>query len=385
MTTILPRVSLARIEEYTVETTPDADVIVNANETNWNMPEDLLAEVQQVVAKNAFNRYPSMNCEELCEPIAAAWGGDPLTVVIGNGSSELLEKVCYAFGGAGRKIAYPVPSFSMYETYCVLADSEPAPFQLTPEGYVDPDGVIAFCKKEKPALLIICNPNNPTGNYTPREAMVKIIRNVDCPVVMDEAYLDFAVEEGDPKKLTTMELVHEVDNLLVLKTFSKAYGLANLRVGYGIGSPAVMKVLHKVILPYMTNGISLQTAKLLFSKPEVLAGRVKAIVAGRNVLRKGFEELGFFIMPSATNFLLVRPVGAVLDTLVKKGGITAADEAAKQKAAGAYFFKQMLERKVLIRNFSQNPYIPGGLRISVGTEEENKIIIETAAAILKEA
>lgn len=385
MTTILPRVSLARIDEYTVETTPDADVIVNANETNWNMPADLLAEVQQVVAKNAFNRYPSMNCEELCEPIAAAWGVDPLTVVIGNGSSELLEKVCYAFGGAGRKIAYPVPSFSMYETYCVLADSEPAPFQLTPEGYVDPDGVIAFCKKEKPALLIICNPNNPTGNYTPREAMVKIIRNVDCPVVMDEAYLDFAVEEGNPKKLTTMELVHEVDNLLVLKTFSKAYGLANLRVGYGIGSPAVMKVLHKVILPYMTNGISLQTAKLLFSKPEVLAGRVKAIVAGRNVLRKGFEELGFFIMPSATNFLLVRPVGAVLDTLVKKGGITAADEAAKQKAAGAYFFKQMLERKVLIRNFSQNPYIPGGLRISVGTEEENKIIIETAAAILKEA
>ncbi len=385
MTTILPRVSLARIEEYTVETTPDADIVVNANETNWNMPADLVAEVQQVVAKNAFNRYPSMNCEELCEPIGAAWGVDPLTVIIGNGSSELLEKVCYAFGGTGRKIAYPVPSFSMYETYCVLADSEPAPFQLTPEGYIDPDAVIAFCKKEKPALLIICNPNNPTGNYTPRDAMVKIIRNVDCPVVMDEAYLDFAVEEGDPKELTTMELVHEVDNLVVLKTFSKAYGLANLRVGYGIGSPEVMKVLHKVILPYMTNGISLQTAKLLFSKPEVLANRVKAIVSGRTYLRKGFEDLGFFVMPSATNFLLVRPVGAVLDTLVKKGGITAADEAAKQKAAGTYFFKQMLERKVLIRNFSQNSYIPGGLRISVGTEEENKIIIETAAAILKEA
>lgn len=385
MTTILPRASLARIEEYTVETTPNADVIVNANETNWNMPADLLAEVQQVVAKNAFNRYPSMNCEELCEPIGAAWGVDPLNVVIGNGSSELLEKVCYAFGGAGRKIAYPVPSFSMYETYCVLADSEPAPFELTPEGYVDPDTVIAFCQKEKPALLIICNPNNPTGNYTPRETMVKIIRNVDCPVVMDEAYLDFAVEEGDPRELTTMELVHEVDNLLVLKTFSKAYGLANLRVGYGIGSPEVMKVLHKVILPYMTNGISLQTAKLLFGKPEVLANRVKAIVSGRTYLRKGFEELGFFVMPSATNFLLVRPVGAVLETLVQKGGITAEGKAAKQKAAGAYFFKQMLAKKVLIRNFSQNPYIPGGLRISVGTEEENKIIIETAAAILKEA
>ena len=384
MTTIQGRTSLARIEEYSVETTPDADIVVNANETNWSMPPALLAEVQDVIAKNAFNRYPSMHCEELCGPIAESWGVDLEDVVIGNGSSELLEKVCYAFGGAGRKIAYPVPSFSMYETYAILADSEPAPFTLTKEGYVDPDAVIAFCAREKPALLIICNPNNPTGNYTSRDAMVKIIRNVDCPVVMDEAYLDFAIEEGDPRKLTTLELVHEVDNLLVLKTFSKAYGLANLRVGYGIGSKAVMKVLHKVVLPYMTNGISLQTAKLLFSKPQVLADRVKAIVSGRTYLREGLEKLGFNIMPSATNFLLVRPVGKVLETLVKKGNIQAADEAAKQKAAGAFLFKQLLDRKILIRNFSQNPYLPGGLRISIGTEEENKMIVEAVTDIVKE-
>jgi len=377
MTTIAGRESLARIEEYSVETTPDADIVVNANETNWSMPAALLSEVQDVIAKNAFNRYPSMHCEELCGPIAQKWGVDLEDVVIGNGSSELLEKVCYAFGGKGRKIAYPVPSFSMY--------SEPVPFRLTEEGYVDPDAVIAFCQKEKPALLIICNPNNPTGNYNAREAMEKIIRNVDCLVVMDEAYLDFAVEEGDPEKLTTLDLVHEVDNLLVLKTFSKAYGLANLRVGYGIGSKAVMKILHKVILPYMTNGISLQTAKLLFGKPEVLAGRVKAVIAGRTYLKKGFEELGFFAMPTATNFVLIRPQGKLLETLVKLGNIQAEDEGEKQKAAGAFFFKKMLERKILIRNFSQNPYIPGGLRVSVGTEDENKIIIETAAAIIKEA
>ena len=203
-------------------------------------------------------------------------------------------------------------------------------------------------------------------------------------MVMDEAYLDFAIEEGDPRKLTTLELVHEVDNLLVLKTFSKAYGLANLRVGYGIGSKAVMKVLHKVVLPYMTNGISLQTAKLLFSKPQVLADRVKAIVSGRTYLREGLEKLGFNIMPSATNFLLVRPVGKVLETLVKKGNIQAADEAAKQKAAGAFLFKQLLDRKILIRNFSQNPYLPGGLRISIGTEEENKMIVEAVTDIVKE-
>lgn len=375
MSNIQARDTLSRIEEYQVETVPDADIIVNANETNWDMTPEMRLELNSRLAEHLFNRYPSMHGEDLCAAIAAKLGFDPELVAIGNGSSELLEKACYAFGGPGRKIACPVPSFSMYQTYAILADSEPVLFPLTADGFVDPDVVIDFAKEQQPSLLVICNPNNPTGNYNSREAMEKIIRNVDCPVIMDEAYLEFAVEEGDPRELSTMDLVKEVDNLLVLRTFSKAYGLANLRIGYGIGSAAVMKVLKKVLLPYTVNGFSIMAAELLFSKPDVLKERVDMVVSGRRYLREHLEAMGFRVLPSATNFLLVLPAGKVLDKLADGAGARDLPSAEKAKAAGSYLFHELLKKRVLIRDFSQNNRLPGGLRISVGTAEENPKII----------
>ena len=383
MSNIQARDTLARIEDYQVETVPDADIIVNANETNWDMTPELRLELGQRLAEHAFNRYPSMHGEDLCAAIAAKLGFDPELVAIGNGSSELLEKACYAFGGPGRKIACPTPSFSMYQTYAILADSEPVLFPLTADGFVDPDGVIDFAKEQKPSLLVICNPNNPTGNFNRRDAMEKIIRNVDCPVIMDEAYLEFAVEEGDPRQLSTMDLVKEVDNLLVLRTFSKAYGLANLRIGYGIGSAAVMKILKKVLLPYTVNGFSILTAELLFSKPDVLKERVDMVVSGRRYLREHLEALGFRVLPSATNFLLALPAGKVLDKLADGAGARDLPSAEKAKAAGSYLFHELLKKRVLIRDFSQNNRLPGGLRISIGTAEENPKIIGAIKEIVQ--
>ena len=383
MSNIKARDTLARIEDYQVETVPDADIIVNANETNWDMTPEMRLELNSRLAEHLFNRYPSMHGEDLCAAIAGELGFDPELVAIGNGSSELLEKACYAFGGPGRKIACPTPSFSMYQTYAILADSEPVLFPLTADGFVDPDGVIAFAKEQKPSLLVICNPNNPTGNYNSREGMEKIIRNVDCPVIMDEAYLEFAVEEGDPRKLSTMDLVNEVDNLLVLRTFSKAYGLANLRIGYGIGSAAVMKVLKKVLLPYTVNGFSIMAAELLFSKPDVLKERVDMVVSGRRYLREHLEAMGFRVLPSATNFLLALPAGKVLDKLADGAGARDLPSAEKAKAAGSYLFHELLKKRVLIRDFSQNSRLPGGLRISVGTAEENPRIIGAIKEIVQ--
>ena len=178
MSDLLARESLARIEDYQVETVPDADIVVNANETSWDMTPEIRLELGTRLAEHAFNRYPSMHGEDLCQAIADRLGFDPAQVAIGNGSSELLEKACFAFGGAGRKIASANPSFSMYQTYAILADSQPVLFPLTVDGFVDPEGVISFCKEEKPALLIICNPNNPTGNFNPKASMEKIIRSV---------------------------------------------------------------------------------------------------------------------------------------------------------------------------------------------------------------
>lgn len=383
MSRILARDTLTRIEDYQVETLPDANIIVNANETNWNQLPEVMHALQSRAADHAFNRYPPMHGEDLSAAIGKKLGIAPEQVVVGNGSSELLEKVCYAFGGKGRKIAVPVPSFSMYQTYAVLADSEPACFSLTEEGLVDPDAVIAFCKKQQPSLLIICNPNNPTGTFTGKKAMEKIIRQMDCPVVMDEAYMDFAVEEGTMAEISTLDLVNQVDNLLVLKTFSKAYGLANLRIGYGVGSPEVMQVLKKVLLPYTVNGFSLMAAETLFQLPGVLQGRVQAVIKGRKYLAENLQRLGFKVLPSATNFLLVQPQGAVLDNLGAKAGASSLAQEEKAKAAGSYLFHALLQEKILVRDFSQHPLLPGALRITVGTDEENAQIIAGIRGVLQ--
>lgn len=383
MSDLLARESLARIEDYQVETVPDADIVVNANETNWDMTPEIRLELGTRLAEHAFNRYPSMHGEDLCQAIADRLGFDPAQVDIGNGSSELLEKACYAFGGAGRKIASANPSFSMYQTYAILADSQPVLFPLTADGFVDPEGVISFCKEEKPALLIICNPNNPTGNFNPKASMEKIIRSVDCPVIMDEAYMEFAVEEGKEEEVTTLDLVNQVDNLLVLRTFSKAYGLANLRIGYGIGSAPLMKILKKVLLPYTVNGVSILAAELMYSKPEVLRQRVEAVVSGRRYLRDHLEALGFRVLPSATNFLLALPAGKALESLAEKAGAGDLPSSEKAMAAGGYLFQELLDRKILVRNYSRNPRLPGGLRITVGKAEENPQIIGAIRDIIQ--
>ena len=383
MSNILARESLSRIEDYQVETVPDADIVVNANETNWDMTPEIRLELGTRLAEHAFNRYPSMHGEDLCQAIADRLGFDSAQVAIGNGSSELLEKACYAFGGAGRKIASANPSFSMYQTYAILADSQPVLFSLTADGFVDPEGVISFCKEEKPALLIICNPNNPTGNFNPKASMEKIIRSVDCPVIMDEAYMEFAVEEGKEEEVTTLDLVNQVDNLLVLRTFSKAYGLANLRIGYGIGSAPLMKILKKVLLPYTVNGVSILAAGLMYSKPEVLRQRVEAVVSGRRYLRDHLEALGFRVLPSATNFLLALPAGKALERLAEKAGAGDLPSSEKAMAAGGYLFQELLDRKILVRNYSRNPRLPGGLRITVGKAEENPQIIGAIRDIIQ--
>lgn len=311
------------------------------------------------------------------------YGLDPYLFCLGNGSSELLEKVCFAFGGKGRKIAYPAPSFSMYETYITLSDSTPVPYRLDEEFKVDADAVIKFCKKEKPDVLIVNNPNNPTGTYNARQMMEKIIRSVDALVVMDEAYIEFSNGGADAEENSTLPLVADTDHLLVLRTLSKAYGLAGLRIGFGAGSRAVMKILHKVLLPYHVNRLTLAIALAFLKSKNYLKKRVAAVVKAREALASDLGTLGFTVLPSGTNFLLVMPREGTLTVLFAKSKSRAKGRENMAKAAGKTLFEGLLARKILVRNYSQHPLLPGALRISTGTLEENARIIEAVKEILE--
>ena len=386
MSAFKARKGLEEIEEYTVEHI-EADIIVNANECNWGLPVAVQTEIAEAAKGFAFNRYPPMKAERLCRLIAADFGVPEANVQVGNGSSELLQMACYAFGGSGRKIAFPSPSFSMYGVYTKLSDSKSLPYSLNEDGYIDSEAVIAFCNREKPNLLIICNPNNPTGNYNSLWQIEKILANVDCPVIMDEAYMEFAGGYEADFAGSTMTLLAKYDNFICLRTFSKAYGLASMRVGYAVGSREMMRILGKVLLPYHVNAFSLLTAEIVYKHKQLFVERTNQIIVEREKMRNSLTELGFRVWDSATNFLMFTALPEMADklSLFGKNEALAAEEGTAKKLAGQTVFRFLANRKILARDFTRNPALEGGIRLTMGTSEENAIILETIKEVCKKA
>ena len=386
MSAFKARKGMEEIEEYTVEHI-EADIIVNANECNWGLPVAVQTEIAEAAKGFAFNRYPPMKAERLCRLIAADFGVPEANVQVGNGSSELLQMACYAFGGSGRKIAFPSPSFSMYGVYTKLSDSKSLPYSLNEDGYIDSEAVIAFCNREKPNLLIICNPNNPTGNYNSLWQIEKILANVDCPVIMDEAYMEFAGGYEADFAGSTMTLLAKYDNFICLRTFSKAYGLASMRVGYAVGSREMMRILGKVLLPYHVNAFSLLTAEIVYKHKHLFVERTNQIIVEREKMRNSLTELGFRVWDSATNFLMFTALPEMADklSLFGKNEALAAEEGTAKKLAGQTVFRFLANRKILARDFTRNPALEGGIRLTMGTPEENAIILETIKEVCKKA
>lgn len=389
------RKSIEVMEEYAVESVA-ADIIVNANESNYPLPQELAEKVAQRMARFPFNRYPPIKAENLCEAIAKELDVDIDCVKIGNGSSELLEKACYVFGGPGKKIAVPWPSFSMYGEYAALSDSEEIRYPLTEEGYVDADAVISFCAEQQPSLLIICNPNNPTGNYNSLAVMEKILANVSCPVIMDEAYMEFAdgkeLAPNDLRPLhklwlvagSTLSLVGRYSNLMVFRTFSKAYGLAGLRCGYAVGAIGLVRQLGKALLPYHVNAFTLMVVKTLYENKELYKERIKTIRAERDKMAASFAGLGLRVWPTATNFVTFRAEGELMQQLAQAYKAKYGGRMPEQAASGKLIFKYLLDNSILVRDFTSHPVLTGCLRISVGLPEENEKIIAKIAALCAE-
>jgi len=384
---IAVRASLAGLEEYEVETI-EAKIVINANESNYPVPAPVRAEIEAKTKDFAFNRYPPIKCETLCRTIADTLGVDIDKVRVGNGSSELLQMACYAFGGAGKKIAVPYPSFSMYGVYAQMSDSEVLRYPLNVEGFLDPDAVVAFCKENQPHLLILNNPNNPTGNYNPLPVVEQILANVDCPVIVDEAYMEFAKGEGvDPRDLRPLQqlklvagsalaLLNKYNNFLVYKTFSKAYSMAGMRVGYSVGSISLSRILGKTLLPYHVNAYSLMAADACYRNRDAFREQIAEIRAQRDLMIAELKELGMKVWPTETNFICYSPEGKLQEMLAaaydKKYGYSGFSQATK---AGKMIFKTMLTEKILLRDFTEHPALQGCIRQTVGLPEENSEVM----------
>jgi histidinol-phosphate aminotransferase len=328
------------LPSYSVGDEPQWVSKLDANERSAALPRSIQLEIQKRLREIATHRYPDMGASNLRAVLAKAYGVSVDQVSIGNGSSELLAAVCSTFGGPGRFIAYQWPSFSMYPIYAAIADSPTIAIPMDAQFQLSVDTVARVVKDNDAKLLILCNPNNPTGGATSSETMRAIIEQSPCPVLVDEAYMEYYGESCIP-------WLEEFPNLMVARTFSKAYGLATARVGYLLASSKISQAIGKRLLPYHMNSFSLAAAEACFIGREKVMIEVQRAARRRERLSKRIAKLqSVQAFPSQTNFLLVKV--AEPDTL----------------------HKLFTSKGIGVRNFSHVPELKGCLRITIGNPTE---------------
>lgn len=273
---------------------------VNANESTLNLPPLVEERVFNRISHVAFNRYPNEEYLSLIEQIADNYSVSENQILLGNGSSEIIEKIFHTFGGDNNKIIYPAPSFSMYKIYAKAAEAVGIEFGLDKNFDLNVDNFIEKIRAENVNIAVICNPNNPTGNFIKLADIEKILQNIDCALLIDEAYIEFCGESA-------VNLIRTYKNLIVARTFSKAYGLAGARVGYMIANADITKIIAKTFMPYHMNSLSLAVADIIFQMRDEFVPRIQMTIAERKRMFDRLSEIkNLEIFPSQTNFILIR-------------------------------------------------------------------------------
>lgn len=323
-------------------TEKDYRIKVNANESTLSLPPLVEERVLNRLGYIAFNRYPNEEYDLLVEQIAKNFSVAKSQILLGGGSSEIIEKVFQAFGGADRKVVYPQPSFSMYKIYARAAESQAFPFDLDENFDLNVDAFIKKVKDVRADLAVVCNPNNPTGNALTVAQVEEIAKNIDCAFLLDEAYVEFYGHSA-------VDLIKSYPNLIVARTFSKAYGMAAARVGYMIAAEDVTKMINKTFMPYHMNTLTLAAADIVYQMREEFTPRIQMTVAERERMFELYQNLREVeVFPSQTNFLLIR----------------------YEKAAALQEYLDSLE--IGVRYFSPTAQgLKNCLRISIGTALEN--------------
>jgi histidinol-phosphate aminotransferase len=318
-------------------------VKLDAMENPYPLPPALRRELAQALAAVDLNRYPDPAAPKLRELLARKMGVPAgMEILLGNGSDDLIQVLALALARPGAVMMYPAPTFVMYSMNAVFSGMRAVPVPLAADFSFDPDAFIERMRAEKPALVFIAYPNNPTGVLYPEQQIVEVIRACPGLVVVDEAYHVFAGR-------TFMQRLPEFPNLLVLRTVSKL-GLAGIRLGYLAGRPEWIAELNKVRQVYNVNVLTHAAALFVLERLEVLEEQAARIRKDRDELKKELMKLsGIEVFPSAANFFLVRVPDA------------------------ARTYEALRRQGVLVRNL--HPGLKNCLRITVGTPDENRILL----------
>jgi len=318
-------------------------VKIDANESPYGFSTAL-----KVVQEIKTNRYPDPEAKQLKKIIAKDLGVNLKNILQGNGSDELIYYLITVFGGP---VLFPVPTFSMYGIISQAIGEKTIPVPLDKEFDLDMDSICSALKKERPKLIFISSPNNPTGNCFSTSRILRIIDAARGIVVIDEAYQPFASNKG------FVPMLDDYKNLVIMRTLSKV-GLAGLRVGFLIAADGIINEVNKVRLPFNLNAVSQTVAVDMLKDKKTLRLSIKSIVSERDRLFKELSKIdNIYPYPSEANFILFR---------VQEPDRT---------------YKGLIKRGVLIRNM--NSVIRGCLRVTVGTPYENRSFLNALKKVLK--
>lgn len=331
---------------------------MNTNESPYPPPEDLVREIQAALAEAAFNRYPDHGAEELVEAIAGANDWSVGGTWVANGSNELFLHLFLAYGGLGRSAAVFEPTYSMHSHLAAITGTRVDRYAREADFAISGDTLSEACSSGA-ELILHCSPNNPTGDVEPRDTVMDMLRSAEGLVIVDEAYIEFA----DPG-MSVRDLLAEHPNLVITRTFSKAWRLAGVRLGYLLAHPSVVEGLRVVGLPYHLSTPSQAVGLAALRYEADTKETVERILVERQRIVEGLRAMGVSVHDSQANFVLFE-VGDLHSTT---------------KEETDKIWQVFLDRGVLLRNYSA--VLPSSLRVTAGLPEETDAFLDVAEEVL---
>jgi histidinol-phosphate aminotransferase len=352
MTLPLPREDLGLREGYH-SAQVDVEVRLNVNESPFPPPPGWFEAVHTEVDAIEFHRYPDRAARQLRAALADLHGVRPDQVFCANGSNEVLQLLCLAYGGAGRSVATFEPTYALHAHIAHLTGTAVVEGERRDDFSLDPEQVEVVLRAAQPIITFLCSPNNPTGLAEDPAVVRVLLDSAPGLVVVDEAYGQFA-------DWSALDLVADDRPLVVTRTYSKTWSMAAARLGYLVGPAQVVEALERVALPYHLDALKQAAGRLALQFLPAMEQRVAGLVSERRRLEAALARLPVTTWPSQANFILLRP----------------------DNRKGSEVWQGLVDRSVLVRDCSSWPRLAGCLRVTVGTPAENDRFLAALAEVL---
>ncbi|HUR77819.1 MAG TPA: histidinol-phosphate transaminase [Acidimicrobiales bacterium] len=347
------RPDLSRMEGYH-SAQVDVEVRLNTNESPLSPPPEFAAQLAEFVAGAEFHRYPDRAASALRASIAEFHDVSPAQVFPANGSNEVLQSLLLAFGGPRRSALVFEPTYALHSHIARVTGTEVITAHRNDDFSLDSGKVAATLREADPTLVFLCSPNNPTGVVESPEVLDAAVEASYGLVVIDEAYGQFS-------SWSAIDRVSDDARVVVVRTFSKTWAMAGLRLGYAIAPAPVVDALDGVVLPYHLDIVKQAAGVIALAYKGAMQARIANIVEERGRIVAALAELPVEVWPSEANFILFRP----------------------RSADGTKVWQRMVDDSVLVRDCSSWPSLEGCLRVTVGTAEENGRFLEALAKALQ--